>query len=156
MRRRNLTVRCWSLGTRIFSGVTARSGVGYSYPRGPVRRAYAGEVMLCGEAINSPQLLQLSGVSATPRHIFKQLAFDELDDGELSPGPDMQTDEQILDWVARDAETALHPSCICKMGVEKMSVVNPTDIKVHGPDCLRHHTALLMPMSPTARCTLSS
>jgi hypothetical protein len=48
--------------------------VEYSYPQGPVRRAYAGEVMLCGEAINSPQLLQLSGVSATPRHIFKQLA----------------------------------------------------------------------------------
>jgi choline dehydrogenase len=49
----------------------------------------------------------------------------------------MQTDEQILDWFARDAETALHPSCFCKMGVEKMSVVNPTDIKVHGLDCLR-------------------
>jgi choline dehydrogenase len=79
------------------------------------------------------------------RHIFKQPAFDELDDGELSPGPDVQTDEQILDWVARDAETARHPSCTCKMGVEKMSVVNPTDIKVHGLDCLRVADASLMP-----------
>ena len=25
---------------------------------------------------------------------------------------------EILDWVARDAETALHPSCTCRMGVD--------------------------------------
>ena len=31
--------------------------------------------------------------------------------GELSPGPACETDEEILEWVARDAETALHPSC---------------------------------------------
>ena len=36
-------------------------------------------------------------------------AFAEYDAGELSPGPDVETDEEILDWVARDAETALHP-----------------------------------------------
>jgi choline dehydrogenase len=34
-------------------------------------------------------------------------------------------DEEILDWVARDAETALHPSCTCRMGVDELSVVDP-------------------------------
>ena len=27
------------------------------------------------------------------------------------PAPSVETDEEILDWVAKDAETALHPSC---------------------------------------------
>ena len=43
------------------------------------------------------------------------------------PGPSVATDEEILDWVARDAETALHPSCTCRMGVDDMSVVDPAD-----------------------------
>src|SRR5687768_491499 len=39
------------------------------------------------------------------RHILSQPAFAELDGGELSPGPSVETDEQILAWVAHDAET---------------------------------------------------
>ncbi len=49
----------------------------------------------------------------------------------------MQTDEQILDWVARDAETALHPSCTCRMGIDELSVLDPTTMRVHGLDGLR-------------------
>ena len=30
----------------------------------------------------------------------------------------MTTDDEIRDWVARDAETALHPSCTARMGVD--------------------------------------
>jgi choline dehydrogenase len=36
--------------------------------------------------------------------------------GEISPGPSVETDEEILDWVREDAETALHPSCTAKHG----------------------------------------
>jgi choline dehydrogenase len=43
------------------------------------------------------------------RSILGQPAFAPYDGGETSPGPIVQTDEEILDWVARDAETALHP-----------------------------------------------
>ena len=50
------------------------------------------------------------------RDILTQPAFAPFNAGELSPGPAVSTDEQILDWVRRDAETALHPSCTCKMG----------------------------------------
>ena len=38
------------------------------------------------------------------------------------PGPAVETDEQILDWVARDAETALHPSCTARLGIDESSV----------------------------------
>ena len=57
--------------------------------------------------------------------------------GEISPGPSVETDEEILDWVARDAETALHPSCTCRMGIDDMSVVDPQTMRVHGVDGLR-------------------
>jgi choline dehydrogenase len=49
----------------------------------------------------------------------------------------VQTDAEILDWVARDAETALHPSCTCRMGIDEMSVLDPTTMRVHGVDGLR-------------------
>ena len=60
------------------------------------------------------------------RKILNQPAFDPYSGGETSPGPAVSTDEEILDWVARDAETALHPSCTCRMGVDELSVVDPS------------------------------
>ena len=54
-------------------------------------------------------------------------------------------DEQILDWVARDAETALHPSCTCRMGVDELSVVDPATMRVHGVDGLRVVDASVFP-----------
>ena len=48
---------------------------------------------------------------------------------------------QILDWVARDAETALHPSCTCAMG----SVVDPATMRVYGLDGLRVVDASVFP-----------
>ena len=50
-------------------------------------------------------------------------------------GPQVQTDEEeILDWVRKDGETALHPSCSAKMGPasDPMAVVDPLTMKVHG------------------------
>ena len=79
------------------------------------------------------------------RDILNQPAFAPFNDGELSPGPSVETDEEILDWVAKDAETALHPSCTAKMGADDMSVVDPTTMKVHGVDGLRVVDASVMP-----------
>jgi choline dehydrogenase len=75
------------------------------------------------------------------REILAQPAFAELDGGELSPGPAVESDEEILDWVARDAETALHPSCTCAMG----PVVDPASMRVHGVDGLRVVDASVFP-----------
>ena len=70
------------------------------------------------------------------REILAQPAFDAYDGGETSPGSAVETDDQILDWVARDAETALHPSCTAKMGTDAMAVVDPATMRVHGLDGL--------------------
>jgi choline dehydrogenase len=79
------------------------------------------------------------------RTILGQPAFAAFDDGELSPGDAVRSDEEILDWVARDAETALHPSCTCRMGTDELSVVDPETMRVHGVDGLRVVDASVMP-----------
>ena len=57
----------------------------------------------------------------------------------------MESDEEIIDWVARDAETALHPSCTCRMGTDELAVVDPTTMGVHGLEGLRVVDASVMP-----------
>lgn len=79
------------------------------------------------------------------RRILNQPAFEPFNDGEISPGPSVETDQEILDWVAKDAETALHPSCTARMGTDDMSVLDPTSMRVHGVDGLRVVDASSMP-----------
>ena len=79
------------------------------------------------------------------RRIMNQPAFEEFNDGELSPGAGIQTESEILDWVASDGETALHPSCTCKMGTDVLSVVDPTSMRVHGLEGLYVVDASVMP-----------
>ncbi|MER5420491.1 choline dehydrogenase [Streptosporangium roseum] len=79
------------------------------------------------------------------RDVLTQRAMDEFNAGELSPGPEVRTDQEILDWVARDGETALHPSCTARMGVDDLAVVDPLSMRVHGLDGLRVVDASVMP-----------
>ena len=81
----------------------------------------------------------------TARSILTQPAFEPFNAGEISPGPAVETDDEILDWVARDAETALHPSCTCRMGVDELSVVDPETMAVRGLGGLRVVDASVFP-----------
>ena len=71
--------------------------------------------------------------------------MDPYNGGEISPGPSVQTDEEILDWVAREGETALHPSCTTAMGVGEDAVLDPLSMRVHGLDGIRVVDASAMP-----------
>src|SRR5205085_2345091 len=79
------------------------------------------------------------------RHILTQPAFDRYSTGELSPGPSVATDDEILEWVAKDAETALHPSCTARMGTDDDSATDPLTMAVRGVDGLRAVDASVMP-----------
>jgi choline dehydrogenase len=79
------------------------------------------------------------------RQIINQPALDAFNGGEVAPGPSVQTDEEILDWVAKEGETALHPSCTARMGTDEMSVVDPTSMRVHGVEGLCVVDASVLP-----------
>jgi choline dehydrogenase len=79
------------------------------------------------------------------REILTQPAMAAFNGGELSPGPAVHTEAQILQWVAREAETALHPSGSCRMGMSDESVVDPASLRVHGIRGLRVVDASVLP-----------
>jgi choline dehydrogenase len=79
------------------------------------------------------------------RRILNQPALDPFNAGETSPGLAVESDDEILEWVARDAETALHPSCTCRMGTDADSVIDPVTMRVHGVSGLRVVDASVFP-----------
>ncbi|WP_105169919.1 choline dehydrogenase [Pseudoalteromonas sp. T1lg23B] len=81
------------------------------------------------------------------REIIEQSAFDEFRDGEIQPGKEIQTDEQIDAFVRQAVESAYHPSCSCKMGEDEMAVVD-SQTKVHGINSLRVVDSSIFPTIP--------
>jgi len=79
------------------------------------------------------------------RRILSQPALAPFGGGEVAPGAHVDTAEEILDRVARDGETALHPSCTCRMGTGVNSVTDPLTMAVHGLKGLRVVDASAMP-----------
>ena len=63
---------------------------------------------------------------------------------EIAPGVNIQSDDELLDWVRHNAETTYHPVGTCKMGSDPMAVVNHR-LQVHGIERLRIADASIMP-----------
>jgi choline dehydrogenase len=78
------------------------------------------------------------------RDIFQAHALDRYRGDEFRPGPSVQSDEQILDYVRAEAESVYHPVGTCKMGSDKMAVVDER-LRVHGIKSLRVADASIMP-----------
>jgi len=80
------------------------------------------------------------------REIFAQAAFDEYRGDEIAPGSDVQTDEEIDEFIRRKGDSAYHPSCTCKMGDtgDNMAVVD-SQCRVIGLENLRVVDASIMP-----------
>ena len=139
---------------------TAPQGHGYQLHVGPMYSDARGSVKITSRDPRVHPALRFNYLSTeqdrrewvecvrAARAILAQPAFDRFDDGELSPGPGVETDAEILDWVARDAETALHPSCTARMGLDESSVVDPSSMRVHGVDGLRVVDASVFPYVP--------
>ncbi len=140
-----------------YDGTQPAGGHGYQVHVGPMNSDARGSVRITSTDPRAHPALRFNYLSteqdrrewveavACARNILGQPAFAEYDAGEISPGPEVETDEQILDWVADDAETALHPSCTCRMGVDELAVVDPETLRVRGLDGLRVVDASVMP-----------
>jgi choline dehydrogenase len=143
-----------------YDGSSPTEGHGYQVHIGPMTSDARGSVTLKSTDPHEHPALRFNYLSTAQdrrewveavrvaRDILNQPAFAPFNDGELSPGPSVRTDEEILDWVARDAETALHPSCTAKMGTGNDAVLDPDSMRVHGLDGLRVVDASAMPYIP--------
>ena len=140
-----------------YDGTAGAKGHGYQVHVGPMYSDARGTLTLRNRDPRTHPELRFNYLSTeqdkrewveavqVARHILNQPAMDEFNGGETSPGPSVSTPEQILDWVARDAETALHPSCTAKMGLDEQSVIDPLTMRVHGIGGLRVVDASVMP-----------
>jgi choline dehydrogenase len=84
------------------------------------------------------------------RQILNQPAFAPFNAGELSPGPRVESDAEILEWVAKDFETSYHPCGTCRLGIGDDAVVDPSSMRVHGLDGVRVVDASVFPIIPNA------
>ncbi|QIE44202.1 choline dehydrogenase [Pseudohalocynthiibacter aestuariivivens] len=81
------------------------------------------------------------------REIINQPAMDPFVDGEIAPGPDVQSDAQIDAFVRDNLESTYHPCGTCRMGDDAMAVVGP-DLRVRGIDGLRVIDSSVFPTEP--------
>jgi len=140
-----------------YDGTAPAGGHGYQVHIGPMYSDSRGTVKITTSNPLAKPALRFNYLStdtdrrewteaiAIARRILNQPAFDEFNDGELSPGPSVATEPEVLEWVARDAETALHPSCTCAMGTGPLAVTDPDSLLVHGVSGVRVVDASVMP-----------
>jgi choline dehydrogenase len=81
------------------------------------------------------------------REIMSQAAMSRYRGEVIQPADDVQDDDQIDAFVRDAVDSAYHPSCSCKMGIDPMSVVDP-DLKVHGLSRLRIVDSSVFPTIP--------
>jgi choline dehydrogenase len=140
-----------------YDGTAGAAGHGYQVHVGPMYSDARGSVTLKSTDPRDHPALRFNYLSTdqdrrewveairVARHILNQPAMDPYNGGETSPGPAVASDDEIRDWVARDAETALHPSCTARMGLDAGSVLDPLSMRVHGLEGLRVVDASAMP-----------
>jgi choline dehydrogenase len=143
-----------------YDGSAPASEHGYQVHIGPMTSSARGSVRIRSADPRQHPALRFNYLStetdrrewieaiACAREILAQPAWADLDAGELSPGPAVADDKTVLQWVARDGETALHPSCTCRMGTDDLSVVDPATMRVHGTEGLRVVDASVFPYVP--------
>ncbi len=132
-----------------YDGSAPEKGHGYQVHIGPMYSDSRGSVRITSADVNVKPELRFNYLSTDQdrrewveairiaRRILGQEAMSPFNGGETSPGRSVETDEEILAWVAKDGETALHPSCTARMGVDEMSVLDPSSMRVHGMEGLR-------------------
>ncbi len=78
------------------------------------------------------------------RRIIENPVMDRYRAYEMNPGPEVQTDDQLLDFARRNGQTTYHVVGTCKMGQDRMAVVDD-ELRVHGIGGLRVIDASIMP-----------
>jgi choline dehydrogenase len=134
---------------------------GFSLMAGLVGTKSRGSLTLAGSDPHAALLIDpaalaedddLQALAASVRQCREIGAASALADGwgarELYPGPDVDDDTALLDYVRRTVITYHHQVGTCKMGVDDLAVVDPT-LRVHGIEGLMVADASIMPRVTT-------
>ncbi len=143
-----------------YDGSQLATGHGFQAHVGPMRSKSRGSVWLkTPRPRDHPGILfnymsheedwaeMRAGVKLT-REIFAQPPFDPYRGPELSPGIEVQSDEEIDAFIRARVESAYHPCGTCKMGTDPKAVVDP-QCNVRGIDSLRVVDSSIMPQITT-------
>ena len=130
------------------SGITAIVNI--------LRSESTGSIHVTANAPNKPPAIRFNFLSAQldrdvtveamriNRRIMTAPAMQGIVTDEMTPGVNIQSDDELLDWVRNNAETTYHPVGTCKMGRDPMAVVDD-QLRVHGMQGLRVADASIMP-----------
>src|SRR5215204_779425 len=130
------------------SGVTAIMNI--------LRSESTGSIHLTSQSANTPPAIRFNFLSAQldrevtleamriTRRIMTASPMRDIAKDEVAPGVNIQSDDELLDWVRNNAETTYHPVGTCKMGSDPMAVVDD-QLRVQGIDRLRVADASIMP-----------
>ena len=145
-----------------YDGSSLATEHGFQAHVGPMRSKSRGTVTLkSADPHDKPKILfnymshpddwaEMRACVQLTREIFQQPAFAPFRGREIQPGADIVTDAQIDAFIAEHVESALHPSCTCKMGSPRdpMAVVDP-ELRVIGVQGLRVVDSGVMPAITT-------
>ena len=141
-----------------YDGQAAAEGHGFQAHTGPMRSVSRGAVTLrSSDPADDPKILfnYMSDPSdwedfrrciRLTREIFAQDAFKPFVKGEIQPGADLQTDEELNAFISEHVESAYHPCGTCRMGRrdDPNAVVDPTG-QVIGVEGLRVADSSIFP-----------
>jgi choline dehydrogenase len=145
-----------------YDGSSLASEHGFQAHVGPMRSKSRGSVTLrSADPHDAPKIFfnymshpddwaEMRACVRLTREIFQQPAFAPWRGREIQPGAACVTDDQIDAFIAEHVESALHPSCTCKMGAvdDPMAVVDP-ELRVLGVTGLRIVDSSVMPSITT-------
>ncbi|WP_374437160.1 choline dehydrogenase [Tabrizicola sp.] len=141
-----------------YDGKAVAAGHGFQAHVGPMRSKSRGSVTLrSGNPTDAP-VIRFNYMSdpsdwedfraciRLTREIFGQEAFKPYLRAELQPGPGVETDAQLDDFLREHVESAYHPCGTCRMGraADPMAVVDP-ECRVIGVEGLRVADSSIFP-----------
>ena len=90
------------------------------------------------------------------RKIGEQPALDTLRGEEYTPGPKVETDDDIVNYIRKTSQTAYHPIGTCRMGPAGPTTVVDEKLRVHGIEGLRVADASIFPTMPSGNTNAPS
>jgi len=141
-----------------YDGRAVAEGHGFQAHVGPMRSRSRGAVTLAsGDPGDAPRILfnymsheedwrDFRTCIRLTREIFAQEAFAPYVKHEIQPGADVQSDDEMDDFIRAHVESAFHPCGTCRMGAadDPRAVVDP-ECRVIGVDGLRVADSSIFP-----------